>query len=527
MSRRAVVPFALTALAVGLAAALPAEAAAKAPTFRRTVLADQRAYGEPSLAVTKDGKHIAVCVPGGTGTTSVWYSGDDGHTFATSHTNSDNGGGDCELEFMPNGLLLNADLEVTDSAIRYSKDFGKTWQGTATAGVEQDRQWFAHSKDGKKAYLVYHDFVAEAEFYAESPDGGLTWPVDLAAQPVTNVDQIALPGNGAGHAGDPASIIDQGVNTFSGPMLISPDGQDTYVLYSISDAKSNVVDGIPPFGPTRGVVVAHRGPEDGGFNNKYAIVSDGTTTNGAIFPWGTIDKAGNVYVLFNSDKGSPGHFHTYYTVSKNKGSTWQAPVKVDDTPLTKGAQIYVTGAAGDAGVLDLAWYGSSTASSPGDDTATWDIKFAQVRNALSAHPTITRANVAPGDAIHKGNICLNGLLCIVGGDRSLADFIELAIGPDGMAQIAYADNAGTFTGTRGRVTWAKQVTGGSAYGGTTVTAPPVKTPTKTSTGGTKTGSGNGLAATGLGTVLPGAALLLLLVAAVVRRNRLTGRVNQL
>lgn len=525
MTRRAALPFALTALAVGLAAALPAEAATAPPVFRRNVLADQKAYGEPSLAITKDGKHIAVCVPGGTGTTSVWYSGDDGHTFDTSHTSSQNGGGDCELEFMPNGLLLNADLEITDSAIRYSKDFGKTWQGTATAGVEQDRQWFAHSKDGKTAYLVYHDFAAEAEFYAESPDGGLTWPANLAAQPVTNIDQIALPGNGAGHAGDPASIVDQGGNTFSGPMLISPDGRDTYVLYSISDAKSNVTDGIPPYGPTRGIVVAHKGPEDGGFTNKYAIASDSTTTNGAIFPWGTIDKAGNVYVLFNSDKGSAGHFHTYYTVSTDKGETWHTPVKVDDAPLAKGAQIYATGAAGDAGVVDLAWYGSSTASSPADDSATWSIKFAQVRNALSATPTITRADVAPGDPIHKGNICLNGLLCIVGGDRSLADFIELAIGPDGMAQIAYADNAGTFTGTKGRVTWAKQVTGASAYGTKVVTVPPVSVPgtPTTGTGGTKTGSGSGLAATGLGTVLPGAALLLLLGAAVVRRNRLTGR----
>jgi hypothetical protein len=526
-------------VAVGLPLLTPAQAASPVLTFRRTVLQDQKAYGEPSLAISADGKHTAVCVPGGVGTTSVWYSGDDGHTFGTSHTNSDNGGGDCELEYMPNGTLLNADLEVTDSAIRYSKDFGKTWKGTQTAGIEQDRQWFAHSKDGTKAYLVYHDFVAEAEFYAQSNDGGLTWPTSLAAQPVTGTDQLAPPalGSGPGGAGSPASIIDQGGNTFSGPMLISPDGQDMYVLYSISDAKSNVVTATPPYGPTRAIVVAHKGPEDTAFSNKYAIAGDGVSTSGAIFPWGTIDKAGNVYLLYNSDKGSAGHFHTYYVVSTDKAKTWSAPVKVDDIPLAVGAQIYATGAAGAAGVVDIAWYGAATGGGPADNASIWNVNFAQVRNATSAHPSITRALVAPGDPIHKGNICLNGLLCVVGGDRSLLDFFELANGKDGMAQIAYADNAGfgvkppsTVGGIRGstgtpngRVVWAKQVGGQSAYNTTPVTVPvkvpivgpgglpPVKAP----------GAGGSLAATGLERAAPGIALLLLLAAAITWRRRRT------
>jgi hypothetical protein len=526
-SRRLLVALSLTTatgvVAVGLPLSQPA-AAATALSFRRTVLADQGAYGEPSLAVSKDGKHINVCVPGGAGDTSDWFSGDDGHSFGTSHTNtsSGSGGGDCELEYMPNGTLLNADLEISDSDIHYSTDFGKTWQGTQTAGVEQDRQWFAHSPDGKTAYLVYHDFAAEGEFYAQSNDGGLTWPKQLAAQPVNGTDQAALPGNGAGAPGDPASIIDQGGNTFSGPMLVSPDGGDLYVLYSISDAQSNATGSTPPYGVTRGIVVAHKGPEDTAFTNKYAVPSDGVSISGAIFPWGTVDKAGNVYVLYNSDKGSPGHFHTYYTVSTDKTKTWHTPVKVDGAPLAQGAQIYATGAAGAPGVLDLAWYGTDKATSPADDTAVWDIHFAQVRNALSATPTITRALVAPGDHIHKGNICLNGLLCILGGDRSLADFIELAIGPDGLAQIAYADNDGFTKGSDGRVTWAKQVGGQSAFS-TTVTKPATKPVTKpvakpVTTPTTATGGGT-LATTGLDVAVPGIALLLMVGGAVALRRR--------
>jgi len=463
MTRRPLRPLALAATAALLAAAPLALAAApksRPLTFRHTMLANQKNYGEPSLAISKDGKHIAVCVPGGAGDTSVWYSGNDGKTFGTSHTNSQNGGGDCELDFLPNGTLLNADLEVTDSAIRYSKDFGKTWQGTQTAGIEQDRQWFAHSKDGKKAYLVYHDFAAEAELYAQSNDGGLTWPRELAAQPVTNVDQVALPGAGAGQ---PASLIDQGVNTFSGPLLLSPDDKDMYVLYGISNARRNATDGTPPFGHPSSIVVAHKGPEATSFSNIVAVLDDGSV-NLTSFPAGAIDKAGNLYVLFTSDRGSAGHFHTYYVVSRDHAAHWSKPVKIDDAPLAKGAQVFVTGAAGAPGVLDVAWYGTDNGTSPADTKSVWRVHFAQVRNALSSRPSITRAIVSQNPN-HKGDICLNGILCELGGDRSLADFFEIAIGPDGMAQIAYADNGTVYDedGKKGHVIWAKQMGGRSAY----------------------------------------------------------------
>jgi len=483
--RPRIVLTAVAALALGSAYTLlpvTASSAASGFGFRTTVLPDQGSYGEPSLAVADDNKHVAVCVPGGAGDTSDWYSADQGRTFGTSHTNtsSGNGGGDCELDYLPNGTLLNADLEISDSDIHYSKDFGKTWQGTQTAGIEQDRQWFAHSKDGKTAYLVYHDFAAEGEFYAQSNDGGMTWPKQDAAHPVNGADQISAPGAATTPAkGKPASIFDQGGNTFSGPMLVSPDGKDLYVMYSISDLGSNTVTKTPPYGPTRGIVVAHKGPEDTSFSNKYAVTStDGKAVNGAIFPWGAVDAAGNVYVLYNSDTGSPGHFHTYYVFSTDKAKTWSNPVKVDGAPLAEGAQVYSTGDGGAAGVLDVAWYGADKASSPADATATWRVHFAQVRNATSAKPQITRQLVAP-DPIHKGDICLNGLLCVAGGDRSLADFFELQIGPDGMANIAYADNdgygkkkstgiVGSRTGAitpNGRVVFAKQTRGLSAYSG--------------------------------------------------------------
>lgn len=472
------VSIAVIALSSLVAGTLAHASAPAKVTFRNVVLPKQGSYGEPSIAVTNDGKHTAVCVPGGGGV-EVWYSSDQGKTWGTSATSSNNGGGDCTLDFLPDGTLLSADLEVTDSNVKISHDFGKTWDAGRTVGIEQDRQWLAHSPDGKQVYLVYHDFVLEGEFYARSTDGGKTWPAQDAAIPVNASDQAVAPGTPItpANGGSPASLLDQGGNTFSGPMLISPDGRDTYVLYSISDLGSNTVGTkTPPYGPTRGIIVAHKGAQDSTFTNNYAVTSDGKAINGAIFPWGSIDKAGNVYVLYNSDKGSPGHFHTYYIVSKDRSRTWSQPVRVDDVPLNQGVQIYSTGMAGASGVLDLAWYGSRNATDPSDKLANWKVHFAQVRNATSANPKITHSlvNVKP---IHIGDICLNGLLCIAGGDRSLLDFFELTIGPDGMAQIAYAANhgygshpstsvTGKLTGKivfDGRVVFAKQTSGKSAW----------------------------------------------------------------
>ena len=463
----------LALLTVGSLTAVSNATAAPKFAFKHVHLQQNGSYGEPSLAISKKG-HIAVCTPGGSGT-NVWYSTNGGKTFATSKTASPNGGGDCELEYLPNGDLLNADLEVYASNVHISHNFGKTWSEVATpnspynsqdpgaVGAEQDRQWFAHSPDGKKVFLVYHDFAAEGEFYASSNDGGKTWDYTNAATPVTGADMAAAPGNPVTPAkpGGSASLVDEGVNTFSGPMLVSPDGRDLYVVYSLSDAKSNATSTTTPgFGATRGIVVAHKGPEDTTFSNKYAVTSAAGEANGAIFPWGTVDKAGNVYVFYNSDKGSTGHFHTYYVWSKDKAKTWSAPIKVDGDPLTKGAHIYVTGQAGAPGVLDMAWYETQNGTSPEDNASIWHAEFAQVRHANSAHPSIVRAQLSD-DPIHKGNICLNGLLCLAGGDRSLADFFELVIGPDGMAQVAYADNFQAASG-KGEVVWAKQTTGSSA-----------------------------------------------------------------
>lgn len=500
-------------------------------------------YGEPSLAFAPDGKHVVSCTPGskpdGGSGIQYWYSANNGKTWGTTYTTPPNGGGDCEIDFLPDGSLLSADLRITDSYINRSTDFGKTWTPVGPAGIEQDRQWLAHSPDGKTAYLVYHDFAAEVEAYAKSTDGGKTWQKLQAFKPVNSPGQFTTlpaftPAQGPANAGSTASFYDQGVNTFSGPMLADPNGKDLYVVYSISNLESNIdpTVGVPPFGPVRGLVVAHSG--DGGktWTNTYADVAQpdptqpaNETTENSLFPWGTIDRAGNVYVMFSSTRGTDGtRFHMYYTVSTDKGKTWKKPVKLDDLPFDKGSSIYATGMGGADGVLDVAWYQTDDGK-PSDDNSTWDVHFAQVVGATTPNPQFVEQAVTTIPN-HKGGICLQGILCGIGpgsSDRSLLDYIELAINPKtGLAAITYADNNRLGVDTQqnkiGEVVYAAQTTGRSAL----TPVPPPKVSVPGCDGCTLSpkprSTGPSLATTGMSSLLGIAALLLIVAAFGVRRR---------
>ena len=497
-------------------------------------------YGEPSLAMAADGKHYAVSTPGGStsngGTVQVWHSADRGLTWAHSFFTSDEGGGDSELDFRPDGTLLGADLEFAngeqaDSEIHISKDFGKTWtEPGVQAGQEQDRQWFAHTPDGKRQFLVYHDFVAEAEFYVESNDGGKTWGNPNLINDLSQA--MTPPGIAVGPTqGSVPSVLDQGINTFSGPMLVDNNAKDFYTVYSISNFESNVSPtggGIPPFGAVRGIVVAHSGDAGKTWTNKYAVVAKNNSdpskeeSTGTMFPWGFLDQAGNVYVVFGSTRdagGGTAHYGFYYVYSADKGAHWSAPKRIDGLPAGKGSIVFNTGAAVSPGVIDVAWLQKDT-SAIGDASGVWYPWFAQIHAANSAHPSITRQKMTSLPN-HKNGVCILGTICLLPPpinpgtqDRSLLDFMELAVNPKThLAGIVYADNGGFRPGEgKGEVVFAQQTL----------------QPRTTAAGGKKSASGstnasngsNGsLAKTGSSLAYPLAGLILMVGAGLTLARR--------
>jgi hypothetical protein len=102
------------------------------------------------------------------------------------------------------------------------------------------------------------------------------------------------------------------------------------------------------------------------------------------------------------------------------------------------------------GSLAIVWYGATAADSEdgkggNTDNANWKVYFAQTLNATSSAPTILQA-VASDHVIHASNISLAGFTTGTSPNRNLADFFQVAIDPQGLAMIAWADDSADFAG---------------------------------------------------------------------------------
>jgi hypothetical protein len=92
--------------------------------------------------------------------------------------------------------------------------------------------------------------------------------------------------------------------------------------------------------------------------------------------------------------------------------------------------------------------------------------MAQSLNATASSPTFTTTKVTEYPN-HFGSICEFGIACTTGGDRGLADFIQVQADPSGAADVVWADGANAdFNGgeTSAVIDYAQQVSGPGLYG---------------------------------------------------------------
>jgi hypothetical protein len=118
----------------------------------------------------------------------------------------------------------------------------------------------------------------------------------------------------------------------------------------------------------------------------------------------------------------------------------------------------------------VAWYGSTTLGVA--DSATfkgpWDVYVAQTVDARAAKPTFEQVK-ATTHPMHYDQVCLSGLACTTGGDRSLADFFAIALDPTtGRLVVVYDESGKLPNGVSGPVAIPHvlvQNTGNSNSGG--------------------------------------------------------------
>jgi hypothetical protein len=408
----------------GLGGSQPVGAAPPDFSFKAISIPDS-GFTEPSVAVGGTGT-VFICGPTGfpTGAAAVVRT-TDGKKFERQDLKAGLGGGDCDVKTGSNGEVLVADLQVVGSAIHKSTDDGKSYAQVWTEDpVEQDRQWLAIDPDSESqtVYFAYHDFASESEIVAKSTDGGQTFPIHTVA------------------SNDPTLASDTVPNTFSGPIRVDPSNtQRIYLVYGISSSGRNAQECQDnptncPFGPAQQVIVARS--EDGGltWTDHVAMTTTGADTLGNIFPWITIDRAGNLYVVAAGNvkgKGGNGYF---YTSSSDHGDHWSKFTKINKG---NGVVVFPTIVAGSKGVADLAWL-QSNSTDQNDPKGVWRVHFAQTRNGTSSAPKFRQVT---GPVVRHGQVCTLGVNC--SGGRQLGDFFEIALDANGLAHMAVASTEKT------------------------------------------------------------------------------------
>jgi hypothetical protein len=409
--------------------------------------------GEPSIAVGPEGNEY-VSFPGDPGMS--FFRSFDGGTSWTPGAIADASSGDTSLNVDSSGAVYQGNLNGNLQGDVYkSFDAGATWpqKGTSVDGMDStsqpflvDRPWTdAYIPAGKttneaRVYDEYHDFGPSQVWVTSSTDGGKTFgtPTDVAAaSPQAEAATFcnSIPGG--------VKVVQSG-----------PHAGRVYAAWLAADLPTNVATGcnLTQLNTFHSAWIAWS--DDGGASWTAHPVFDGGFGHdaSALFADLTLDDRGNPYVAFGDNL--TGEWDMYVEASFDGGTTWNgksdgtgAPYQVNSDT---GTHFFPAIAAGDPGKVDVAYIGTPTRigtlpygkPSPGGGAgASWYLYEAQSLNVASGKPTWAVSKVTP-DPIHVGDVCTLGLFCAVFPDanRSLLDFIDLAIDGGGKAHAAFTQD---------------------------------------------------------------------------------------
>jgi hypothetical protein len=455
----------------GGAGAYNPPASPPAATFAANlVLPNSNGHAEPNMKVDSH-NCLFSAAPGGP---IAWKSSNNGASFAIlpNPVADETGlvGGDedvlpfTQLNSARPDQLYFADLGVSTVHIRKSTDGGATWFAPGAGGVagevsvSSDRQWMAGDRSGtdQTVYLWEHEFVSQT-LRMNALTNDTVWAPPASG--MTDPDLIAPPGSTL-------------ANTVPGNMFVDSATHKVYGVLGASTVTTNVVGAptgkLPNIWEADGPGTFTAGVSPGPFTNHpvFRGVIDspaapappaGAATFGSntanLFNGATIDSAGNIYVSWATPNARNGLYDVWFASSHDHGLTYYGPFKISPNG-TQGNVPWIT--AGDNGRVDIVYYGTTGTEDPTNSTNDeWNVFFAQSLNAADREPVFT-VSQASDHVMHKGPICNVGILC-GNGTRQLLDFFQVAVGPDGLSHIMYADT-GASNGTP-HVTYARQISG--------------------------------------------------------------------
>jgi hypothetical protein len=400
----------------------------------------------------------------------VWRSLDDGQTFKEIPASSQPtgkpltcpGGGDSELGVDSDGSLYFNDLTLANFSTARSDDHGTTFganvscNGVPDAGV--DRQWYAIDGSPRTSGFVNLAY----DRISQSNSSPITCPNGSPAGNGKNVLVLAQSPLVAG--------VQAGVN-FGASQPISCDegimGNDEFHRYKdgarVFVVHDNAAFNSVSMGRCDEVGTSATAPT-GYANCQDKVISSfpGSVTGGS-FATMTIDRAGNLFVVWEQAPGSrgtvTGDTSLKFATSSDEGNTWT--VSTLPTPGLRN-NVFAWPGAGDAGKIDVAWYGTPQAhqGTGGPDTTTgeWSLFMAQTQNNGA---TWSAPVLASEHFIHHGTI--QTVMGGQAGDRTLGDFLQLRIGAQGEANISYSDSNNVDESTTPEAMFVRQDTGPSVF----------------------------------------------------------------
>ncbi|MEA2609909.1 MAG: hypothetical protein QOJ75_2152, partial [Chloroflexota bacterium] len=229
-------------------------------------------------------------------------------------------------------------------------------------------------------------------------------------------------------------------NNAIGNLAIDPASHTIYQIYSSITTAAEAAC-APQLGVVTGTCDYHgvymAVSTDGGasfIDRTVYLNPDVMASYGHQFTNVSVDAGGNVYAVYGNNHD------IYYSWSRDHGTSWSPPAKVNAAP--SATAIFPWSVAGASGKLDIAWYGSSyydgvTAPDNYPASATWTVYFAQNLKATTAGSPFTQVAASP--VIHTGGVCESGVTCT--GNRDLYDDFGVAANPlTGLASIVYSDD---------------------------------------------------------------------------------------
>jgi hypothetical protein len=334
----------------------------------------------------------------------VWHSTDDGRTFRWVADPADltgtnaapgPGGGDTDIAA---ATAFNAgggyDVYTVTSwagsaTVGVSRDAGRTWSSNPVAIPPHDRPWIA--ADGACVYYVTYRAPA-------SPTGEVVQRRDVCDASDTAASATAVPPS-------PASVAEYA----GGKPVVdaSPSSRYRHRLYvpMIGCAGTNGT------GYTGCAVSVDMGVSaDGGrtFTTVHVGDSPGRDPTG-VFPMVAADAAGTVYAMWDDWQ------QVFFSVSRDGGAHWTPPRLVDTSPSESAALSQI--AAGRAGEIALAWYGSGRA---GDVR----VYVARSRDGGRSFESTAATPVA-----HVGPVCSSTSSCSDPNGGDLRDDFGIVVSP--------------------------------------------------------------------------------------------------